>query len=1065
MTSTPGPLKGRLVTLGMLSMHVLGIFLIAAAYRATDTQITAFTSVLQSASTIRISVERATSLLQQQTSQGLAPNQRARVVAELDRARLAASALMAQSNPVEVSLEPNIGIEAQRLSEEITSISRDLQVSLQNPRAVNLERRRSDATSLRRHLNALDDAVAAETSHRRIGFSRMFAFIMAGIGLNGSAALWSIFVADRRRLRAGRKLIERDDQLQALVGAVPDVIVLVDRQLNILASSSTHPTWRLSRSAATGPDPLTNALDSVLVGQVRSLVQECIQSKQVMSLSYKRDIEGKTLHFDSRCSPLRGREQAVWVSWDISARVFSEHRVRTLGRYYNFLSHVNQAIVWVGDEDSLIDRICSVATQHGDFAYAWFATRPPGRFGLHATHLVRASGSVDDSQHVSVLVEHPQSPLLSAINSQSVVCLSLNDNAVQASWRAHLMRLGLPGLVMIPVRSDYSEQAITLGVLVLHSREQGAFDEEHQVLFNEIAGDVAYAIGRIRRDAERQQMAGRVRLHATALDATRDGVLVTNPQGVVLSVNRAFSKITGISEHDAIGKISFLRQMLQESGYTSELIEQSLRSEGFWKGEILGQLPSGRMHTLGVTVSRVTAEKSDQEHRVVVFSDLTQQREDEARLRRVAQFDPLTGLPNRSLLLSRLEHALLQPDRQKNALAILYIDLDSFRTINDSLGHHHGDELLRQVALRLSEHTPLGCTLARMGGDEFALLGENLANADMAMQIARELHRAMDEQLEIAEFEPVYVQASIGICVCPPHQGTASDLIRNAELAMFEAKRAGRNAIRFFTLAMGETAVLRLAIETRLRRALAEHEFVLHYQPLWGLSGDSLVGVEALVRLNQPTLPPLGPAEFIPVLEDIGQIEALGDWVTREACSQAGRWLNAGWDFGVMAINLSPVEVARHPVEQRIKAALDESGIAPERIELEITESGLMEQGERAEDFLKSLHALGVRIAIDDFGTGYSSLAYLRRFPVNKLKIDRSFISALTTDERNARLVDSMLQLGRSLGIEVLAEGVETPEQADYLREHGCETIQGYYISPPLTAEQIWTRFRTDTPC
>ncbi len=1044
--------------------HALGVLLISIAYGLVNQQMEGLTRLTHAAATIRVSIERSTTLLQQPSNASTSTNQRSRTLAALQRARLACKEL---EKEVGASTEPqadafatlSVAKAAAQLAQHIDEAYRDIELGLHNPQSINLLRWRLHVSSLRRQLNALDDSVSNEVQFRRSSLFRIHALIMLGIGVLGSIALWSGYHLQRLRLRARKRLKERDDQLQALVGAVPDVVALLDADLTIRASSSTRPAWRLSQTPSLEQDNLRNVLDAPLLEKVNLAVSECIQFKRVVEISYTREIDGQTIHFDSRCSPLRDREQVVWVSWDISARVLSERRAKALGSHYNFLSHVNQAIVWIGDTDTLIQRICSVATQHGDFAYAWFATRQAGRFGLHAQHLVRASGAIDDTQHVRILIEHVDSPITAAFTSREVVCMPLNDLSTQGTWRAHLIRLGLSGLVLIPVRSDHATHAATLGILVLHSKDIDAYDSEHRALLDEIAGDIGYAIGRIRRDEERQQMAGRVRLHAAALEATRDGVMVTNPQGIVLSVNPAFTAITGVAERDAIGKISFLKRTLTESGYPEELIESAMQADGFWKGELLGRLPSGRMHTLGLTVSRVLTDKEDEDHRVVVFSDLTQQREDEARLRRVAQFDPLTGLPNRSLLLNRLEHALMQADQQRRVVALLYVDLDSFRTINDSLGHHLGDELLRQVALRLAEHTPAGCTLARLGGDEFAMLAEDLREAETPMRYARALHDALNQRLDIADFEPVYLQASIGICVYPQHRGSASDLIRNAELAMFEAKRAGRNTIRFFTDAMGEAAIQRLAVETRLRRALALGEFVLHYQPLWSLGQDRLVGVEALVRLKQPNLPPLGPAEFIPVLEDIGQIEALGDWVTREACRQARQWLDAGWEFGVMAINLSPVEVARHPVEQRIRSALDESGLPPERIELEITESGLMEQGARADEFLRRLHALGVRIAIDDFGTGYSSLAYLRRFPVNKLKIDRGFISELTTDERNARLVDSILQLGHSLGIEMLAEGVETEAQARHLRSHGCHTIQGYFISPPLPADQLWERY------
>lgn len=1048
----------------VMALALGGIALIGVAHRVADQQAQDLMALHEDIDIIRISIERSLAPLQFPVDVPLSLAQRARSLGELDRAKRSAEQLVQRSTRARLEtfyqasdyqLPRGAATLAQAIAEQRAAIKNALHHADPGHKLA----LQAGVRQLRTQVNALDDALATHFVQRRNGLYRLHALMMASVAALGAVGLWLLQREQGRRHRAANVLRLREDQLQALVAAVPDVVALLDANGRVLASSSTRPEWALGHSSAASPMPLSEILPRTLCDAVLGKIQSCIDDKRVSAFEYQREINSQAISFDSRLSPLRDRQQVVWVSWDITARTQSERRAKVLGSHYNFLSHVNQAIVWIRDADSLLQRICAIATQHGDFSYAWFASRMPGQFALHAQHMVRANDAIDHTQHVSVLLEHPDSPLHSSFLGSDVLCLNLAEQPATTAWQAHLLRIGLAGLVLIAIRSDHSDSAPTLGLLVLHSRDIDAYDDEHRALLEEIAGDTSYALGRIRRDEERQQMARRVRLHAAALDATRDGVMVTNPQGIVLSVNGAFSQITGIAERDAVGNISFLRQTLEASGYSLEGIETALQTQGFWKGELLGRLPSGRMHTLALTVSRVVADDRAEESRVVVFSDLTQQREDEARLRRVAQFDPLTGLPNRSSLLSRLEHALPLAEQHHSIVALLYVDLDSFRTVNDSLGHHQGDELLRQVALRLSEQTPPGCTLARLGGDEFVVLAEDLRNNQSAMQLARDLHNSLRQRIDIVGAEPVYLQASIGICLYPEIQGAASILIRNAELAMFEAKRAGRNAIRFFTNAMGAAAVQRLAVETRLRRAIAQGEFVLHYQPLWDLCDDRLVGLEALVRLDQPSLPHLGPADFIPVLEQIGQIETLGDWVTREACRQARAWLDAGWDFGIMAVNLSPVEVARHPVEQRIRSALQESGLAAERIEVEITESGLMEQGDRAEEFLRRLHALGVRIAIDDFGTGYSSLAYLRRFPVNKLKIDRSFVAELTTDERNARLVDSMLQLGISLGIEVLAEGVETAAQASHLRDHGCKTIQGYFISPPLPADQVWARY------
>jgi EAL domain-containing protein (putative c-di-GMP-specific phosphodiesterase class I) len=321
-----------------------------------------------------------------------------------------------------------------------------------------------------------------------------------------------------------------------------------------------------------------------------------------------------------------------------------------------------------------------------------------------------------------------------------------------------------------------------------------------------------------------------------------------------------------------------------------------------------------------------------------------------------------------------------------------------------------------------------------------------------AARVAQELIDLLETPFLVAGIE-LYVQASVGISLYPDDGQEVNELVRDADAAMYLAKRAGRGTYRFYTESLTLAAQGRLALDTRLRRALEHREFELWYQPLYRLSDRRLIGLEALVRLNQPGLPPVGPAEFIPLLEETGQIVALGAWVTQEACRQGRAWLDEGLDFGRIAINLSPLEVRRGQTEERVRAALEASGLPPERLELEITESGLMEQGERAEAFLHNLRALGIGLAIDDFGTGYSSLAYLKRFPVSKLKIDRGFIRDLPGDASDAQLVQTMVAMGRNLGIAVLAEGVETQAQLDFLRGMGCEAAQGYLFSRPGPAD------------
>ncbi|MCK6427299.1 MAG: EAL domain-containing protein [Burkholderiaceae bacterium] len=553
---------------------------------------------------------------------------------------------------------------------------------------------------------------------------------------------------------------------------------------------------------------------------------------------------------------------------------------------------------------------------------------------------------------------------------------------------------------------------------------------------------------------ERKAAQARMRLHAAALESTQDGVMVTDLDGRIVSVNRAFTEITGYPEPEVIGRRpGFLQSGRHDAAFYAGMWQELLR-EGRWQGEMWNRRRDGQLYAQWMSVAAVQDAEQRRSHYVAVFTDTTAHKIAERRLQELAHYDLLTRLPNRAMVLARLEQALAAAERAATRMGVLFIDLDNFKTVNDSLGHDAGDQLLQAVAQRLQQRVRREDTLGRLGGDEFVLVMEHLREAQDAGPVAQGLLDLLEEPFEVAG-TPVYVQASVGISLYPEDGASVAELIRDADAAMYQAKRAGRSTYRFYTEAMTLAAQQRLALDTRLRRALERGEFSLWYQPLYRLSDRRLVGLEALVRLHQPDLPPIGPELFIPLLEETGQIVALGQWVTAEACRQGRAWLDEGLDFGRIAVNLSPVEVRRGGSAERLGAALAASGLPPQRLELEITESGLMEQGEHAEAFLRALHARGVHLAIDDFGTGYSSLAYLKRFPVGKLKIDRSFVADLPGDVSDAQLVQTMVTLGRSLGMAVLAEGVESPGQLDFLTALGCEAAQGFLFSAPQPAEQV----------
>ena len=438
----------------------------------------------------------------------------------------------------------------------------------------------------------------------------------------------------------------------------------------------------------------------------------------------------------------------------------------------------------------------------------------------------------------------------------------------------------------------------------------------------------------------------------------------------------------------------------------------------------------------------------------VVMRDITERKKASERLNYLAQYDALTALPNRSLFRDRLEQSLAQASRSRRPAAVLYIDLDRFKSVNDTLGHAVGDKLLKETAARLNACLRNGDTVGRFGGDEFGVILADLAKPADAGFVAQKIIDSLARPFDL-DGNTVFVSASIGITLYPSDATEADVLNRNADAAMYRAKENGRNNYQFFTPEMNERAMQRMQTEAAMRRALERDQFVLHYQPKVELASGTICGLEALLRWAHPERGLVSPAEFIPVLEETGLILPVGDWVTREACQQIAAWQAAGLAPPPVAVNLSARQFQQKDLEQRIRDIIAQAGIEPELLQIEITESLLMNDAEAGQRILRGLNSAGVKLSIDDFGTGYSSLAYLRRFPLDTLKIDRAFIRDMVENPDDAAITLAMINLAHSLNLKVVAEGVENEAQINVLALHGCDEIQGFYFSKALPAPEI----------
>jgi diguanylate cyclase (GGDEF)-like protein/PAS domain S-box-containing protein len=552
-------------------------------------------------------------------------------------------------------------------------------------------------------------------------------------------------------------------------------------------------------------------------------------------------------------------------------------------------------------------------------------------------------------------------------------------------------------------------------------------------------------------------------LMAKVFANTGEGILITDAANRIIQINAAFSHLTGFTEAEVLGK----DPKILSAGITAKEVYaemwSALAKNGCWQGELWDRRKTGEIYPKWLSINVIRDKHGKTTHHIGSFSDISERKSSEAKILHLAYHDPLTQLPNRLNLYERLTQTLNFAKRNDTRAAVMLIDLDQFKAVNDTLGHHVGDQLLIEVASRLKLSIRDSDIVARLGGDEFVVVLSGIESDDAAAGVARKISQTVSAPYLIAG-NPLRTSPSIGISIYPDNATEIGDLVRFADVAMYDAKARGRGIYQFYAPEMSQESSSRMALEADLRSALEKHQFLLHYQPQLDLRTGRLTGVEALVRWQHPTRGLVPPAEFIPLAEEIGLIAALGDWVMRESCQQLGAWRKEGITHIRMSVNLSPIQFQDGGLTDRVQAILEQYGLPSESLDLEITESMAMNSPDETIAMLRQLEETGVLLSIDDFGTGYSSLAYLKLFPLHTLKIDRSFVKDIETDPNDADICDVIVLLAHKLGLEVIAEGVETQEQLKFLISIGCERLQGYLLSKPLPADAARVFILAHTP-
>ncbi len=573
------------------------------------------------------------------------------------------------------------------------------------------------------------------------------------------------------------------------------------------------------------------------------------------------------------------------------------------------------------------------------------------------------------------------------------------------------------------------------------------FQSEPLLVEGQLAGFVVTCtdITERRTSAEREQLAQKVYTHTPA------GIIFTDEAHRILSINPATTQMTGYESFELLGQTVFaLIELDQEESL--EVFQENVALNGSWNGELNVTRKNGDHFPAGTRVNRVDDPQSGMPANYIwILADITERKQSEERMRHIAQHDTLTGLPNRLALLMRLAQLLPEARRHGWKVAIMFLDLDRFKIINDTLGHQVGDELLREVACRLSSVVRETDFVARLGGDEFVILLPGIVSPADAANVAGKVIVSLSSAIE-ANGHELHTSPSIGISVFPDDGPDGDIILKNADTAMYHAKSAGRNNYQFFASEMNLVTSERLNIEHKLRHAIARNELALCFQPQFRAGDASPTGVEALLRWHHPTEGMISPSRFIPVAEETGIIVEIGEWVLTNACREMKHWIDAGLRPMRMAVNVSARQLRRRDFCETVASALTASGLPADLLELEITESAVMENPKEAIIILERLGRMGVTLAIDDFGTGYSSLAYLKLFPIDHLKIDRSFVADIETDLNDRAIAFGTIALAHSLGLRVIAEGVETEDQLDLLRSNGCDEVQGFLFSKPLNS-------------
>ncbi|MDQ5960684.1 MAG: hypothetical protein QG592_1767 [Pseudomonadota bacterium] len=896
-------------------------------------------------------------------------------------------------------------------------------------------------------------------THRRTKSGRMITVAISMLPIfdaNGTVDRIQIVVAD---ISENRRLQVELQQLSSVVLSSEDIICIFTRtgEIEFINPAGQRLIGLAPAATKTGLEQIAPAKTCARIHQValpRAAAEATFVEEMVLT-----DAEAHEIPVSLQVVRLgaAGTDRFAIVARDIRAQKTAEQGLLHSNRIQLMLGKCSQAIQQARDEKSLFAAICHLLTDIGGYRFALVSLIVPDP----EQKMQPAAWSGDDTATMAELVTywnpvHPrgQGPTGTAVRTgQTVIRHDIGQTPEYSPWAAINTRLGLRAMIALPL----THGTYSFGALSIYAMQMGVFDPEETRLLEELSRRLAHGIHALRAEAERDKSEAMLRLFSGAIESTLDGVMISDaqrPDHPIVYVNPAFTRITGWESDEVIGKNGRVLVAGELQQPEMEVIRHALRGRTTGQTVFRCFRKDGQTFWNELHVAPIRNAKEETTHYVSVIADVSERILREGQLAHLAMHDPLTGLANRTLLNDRLRQAIARADRDGRLVALLLIDLDRFKEVNDTLGHGAGDVLLHMVASRLNGLALESDTLARLGGDEFVLLLTDLENELDVPRTGQMLIEQLSAPFDL-DGEEISITPSIGAAIYPLNASDPENLLRQADIAMYEVKESGRNAFRCFAPAMGQRSQQQVSLEKDLRHAIERNELVLYYQPKADLYSGHITGVEALIRWQHPERGLVPPVQFIPLAEQSGLIVPIGAWVLREACQQAVRWQKEGLPAMRVAVNLSPLQFRQDDLVEQVARVLAETGLDPCWLELEVTESLVMDNPEAAADFLKRLKKMGIRLAMDDFGTGYSSLGYLKRFPFDVLKIDRSFVQNIVSEPDDAVIAVAVIAMAHSLGLQVIAEGVEDESQMRYLRAHLCDEIQGYLFSQPLPAAEL----------